>query len=317
MVGLGARRLLGSLRTRVVGVTGGNPPPRHGERAVESHRLQQQLAPFGVVAGGGDELHPFHVLAQGRQRRRRDALKRDGLAHFAQALAHLAANVPGQLAEHFDQLALVLGRVTERGEFGPIERAHEARRDDVAAAQFHDVAVEHRLGPFAACHLARERERHVRVRRLLHQTQHLGHGSLGEHLQVLRLREVGAQRLGDGDAERRIVGRALEIGHDDGLVLAERALADERAHCADAHGAHHHVSEHEHCKAAHGHGTAQPRAPPGDVRARLEGQRGHGAVRRGIAAGRERWRRGVETVCRALHIRRKADDRESEEHHAH
>ena len=241
-------------------------------------------SPRSISPASSARCGALDVLPQRRERRRGDPLQLGARADRAKRFARLLPHVAGELAQRADQPVLVRRCLPERGELLPVQRRHQPRRHDVALPQADDLAVEHRLGALPGRDLPRQLERHGALRRPPHQAEDVAHRGTGQDVERAGLGQVGAERLGDRGAERGIAGRRAEVGDDDGLPLAERALAPERGRGPDAERPRHHEADDEHGERAHRRRAAEPGPAPGDVRARLERERGERARRGGRAA---------------------------------
>ena len=291
--------------------------PGHGESGVELHCLLQQFQRPGTVSALIVLADGFDVLAEGGKRRRRHSLQRGTGAHGAERLACLLAYGTGHRADGRNQVVLTAGSLTEAGEFLARHGRDQPGRDHVTLSQLHHAAVEHCLGAFAGGDFAGHGERHVTLSGAVHQLKDLEDRGTGEHPEVLRLGEVGAEGLGDDGPEGGVGGGRPEVGDDQLFGFIECAGAAERRGGADAHCAGDHEAEHQYREGNQRGGAAEPGAAPRDVGTGLERQRGHGAVRHnaGATGGAPRGH-GVGALGRVLDVGGDGDDGEAGKHDA-
>lgn len=115
---------------------------------------------------------------------------------------------------------------------------------------------------------------------------------------------VRAHRLGRNRSQRRVVGWAAEVRDNDCLAIPEASRALQRGERADAGRTHHHECDDGQREAADRDAAAEPGPTPRDVRAGLERQRRHRALRADrTAATRRPLRCGrIGAVHRLLHV---------------
>ena len=162
---------------------------RHREGRVEGDRLPEQRH-RSIELPGVVDPKSLRVLPQSLERARGDLLERlapaDGAERFADPLAQAAR----QLIHRRDDRPVVLGVFAHRDERRAIGGPDELGRNDVAAPQRVDLAVHHRLGPFALRQLARDSQGERSRVRAPHPAERLADGRGVEQPDHARLREV-------------------------------------------------------------------------------------------------------------------------------